>query len=350
MAFLASCGNKADGFSSNVSSNESADISTSQVSVTTKTDDVAKNEINIELSNDELVLSKNGKIIETLPTYINLADEQFNLSKVLQVLFFDYTADDITDIAVLGESIHGEYVLLYNGMLLENESGIKEDTFGYFGNLSKAQLNEMGCDITEDGIKRALLGDNTECIYNSYRELYTQLARAYHISNSEYMYDLIYADEDEIPELVINKLGYYVYLFTYENSKARCLMDKWGYGAMGNHGYSYFPGTGIYYNNNADYAGAIYTESYMSKHENGEIQTDYWVQTNYFQDIDEDGMPSYEELNTTFGDVGKIEYHCVFDENMSEDDIKKIVDNYNKQELVELGGKYEYETIMLQLQ
>lgn len=49
-------------------------------------------------------------------------------------------------------------------------------------------------------------------------------------------YDLIYLDEDHIPELVAGQTGYYVNVYTYDAGMLCTVMEEWGYGAGGNHG------------------------------------------------------------------------------------------------------------------
>ena len=72
-------------------------------------------------------------------------------------------------------------------------------------------------------------------------------------------------------------------------------MDEWGYGAMGNAGYDYAPGKNRLMNYNADYAGAIGNEYYMTV-KDGEIVTDYWVTYYNFDDVNGNGEPDEEEL------------------------------------------------------
>ena len=59
-------------------------------------------------------------------------------------------------------------------------------------------------DLTLNKVKKALLGDNTEGIYNTYNEAYAQVAKLYNMSSSVYGYDygLIDGNGDAIPELV----------------------------------------------------------------------------------------------------------------------------------------------------
>ena len=82
----------------------------------------------------------------------------------------------------------------------------------------------------------------------------------YENETDELRYDLIYVNEDDIPELVIGLPGYYVSLYTYSAGQVYTVMDEYGYGAMGNHGYSYIPKQNVISCDNSDLAGALMWE------------------------------------------------------------------------------------------
>ncbi len=106
---------------------------------------------------------------------------------------------------------------------------------------------------------------------------------------------MIYVDEDEIPELVSGKIGYYVNLYTYQEGTLYTLMYDWGYGAMGNSGYAYAPGKNSLRNYNADQAGAIMNTYYMHINEQHEIETPVWIETYNFVDSNENGWLDEDE-------------------------------------------------------
>ena len=288
-----------------------------------------------------IVLVRDGKRLTELSTYV-WGDQLAYLKKVIAVGFFDFNADGMTDIAVIGDSDYGRRVLLY-------EAVADEYVYNNFAELDAAKLAEIGADFTIGSVKSALLGDHGEGAYSSWQEAYAQAAKVYRISNDSCMYDLIQADGDGIPELVINYPGYWTSLFTFENGCARCLMNHWPYGAGGNSGYSYIPGMGIYYNGNADYAGAIYYESYMSKHDAGEIETDYWVKNINFNDLDGDGEPSEYEMSVSGEYAGSAEYHNETDREMTPDEVKAAVDLYNSCEMRSLSGAMDYDSLLARL-
>ena len=126
-------------------------------------------------------------------------------------------------------------------------------------------------------------------------------------------------------------------------------MNNWPYGAGGNSGYSYVPRMGIYYNGNADYAGAIYYEAYMSARDGGEIATDYLVKNINFNDLDGDGEPSQEELEASGAYKGSSEYYSNIGMEMTEEEIKAVVDRYNSYEMKYLSGTLDYDSLLAQL-
>lgn len=102
-----------------------------------------------------------------------------------------------------------------------------------------------------------------------------QICEELNDSNAEWTYDLIYLNEDDIPELVAGVTGYYVYVYTWEDGELYTLMDGWGYGAGGNVGYEYIPYKNVVRNYNNDMAGAIRYVTYVKMNENHEMESYY---------------------------------------------------------------------------
>ncbi len=284
-----------------------------------------------------IVLVKDGKLLADLSTYID-ADELAYLRKVISVGFFDFNADGKKDIVVIGDSDYGKHILLYMAVPAGYE-------FESFADIDDNTASKIGTGFTMAEVKKTLLKDGKE-EFGTYREAYAQIVSIYNMMTDEYGYGLIYADADDVPELVIDHFGYGVSLYTYRNGHAKLLMDRWTYGAGGNSGYSYMPGKGIYYNGNADYAGAVYYDTYMSEREDGEIAADYWVRSLNFNDLDGDGEPSEEEFAVSDEYEGNREYHNETDKEMTEEEIKAVVEKYEGYEMKPLEGTMDYESIM----
>ena len=103
---------------------------------------------------------------------------------------------------------------------------------------------------------------NTEgqAIDNGYKQAYIDQIKKCESEkegDTNITYDLIYINDDDIPELVAGVDGFYIDLYTYADGKAYVLTDYWPYGAGGNAGYQYIPYKNVIENENADQAGAI---------------------------------------------------------------------------------------------
>jgi len=79
-------------------------------------------------------------------------------------------------------------------------------------------------------------------------------------------YDLIFLNDDNIPELIVTNPGYYTALYTYDAGQVIYAMKDevfpddesgWGYGAGGNAGYEFIPKGNVVRNYDNDYAGLI---------------------------------------------------------------------------------------------
>ena len=159
----------------------------------------------------------------------------------------------------------------------------------------------------------------------AYIPAYVKIIEQFEAEYDELGYDLIYLNEDELPELVVGREGYWVSVFTYAAGEAHTLMDDWGYGAMGNSGYEYIPGENMMRNYNTDYAGAVLKTTYFGMDENQEIEIFVYLEMSC---LDEEGnMPQNDE------EYENAQWHFyVDDKEVSEEE-------YNSHEI---DGDYEY--------
>ena len=286
------------------------------------------------------ILTKDGNEVasDTLTGIRN--DNLIQIKDIVAVGFFDFNADGRKDIVFIGDADDGRHLTLYESV----------DSNYYYERCEAGEAIEkmIDGDITLSKIKKALLGDNTEGVYNTYNEAYAQVARLYDLSNDEYgfKYGLIDGNGDAVPELVINGAGS-VSLFTFENGHIHCLMQKWGWGAMGNHGYEYAPGKNVYFNDNADYAGAIHYDYFMMPREGQELATVYYEKINFFEDTDRDGVPSDEELeaNKDMEYSESFYYNCT-EEELTEEELKSRVDELWTYTYNSLRGDVDYEGLI----
>ena len=119
---------------------------------------------------------------------------------------------------------------------------------------------------------------------------------AYPEQFEELLCDLIFVDEDEVPELIIGKSGYWISMYAYKDGTVHELMDMWAYGAGGNAGYEYIPYENIMRNYNSDYAGYVLYTSYASINENYNFEeSSYYLKMSYEDEngeviMDEDAL------------------------------------------------------------
>lgn len=161
-------------------------------------------------------------------------------------------------------------------------------------------------------------------------QLYLDKAEMY-LDYASADFNLIYIDDDEIPELVIGDPGFWVSVYTVKDGELLTIMDEWGYGVAGNAGYTYLPKRSYIYNCNTDYAGGVLYESYM-KVEDGEINPDIDKRAEYID------TETWEELDQPNFYVGQ------------EKVTKKV---YNKTKIKGkfkyISGKYSYKKLVKKL-
>ena len=292
----------------------------------------------------KIVLIKDGKFMTSINTSIfRSVDYNTSLNKVTAVSFFDFNADGVKDILIIGESDMGENIRL-------EESVPNEYYYETCYGIDEKIEEELASNITVSSVKEMLLGDNSDCKFENYKDAYAHIAGLYNMSGDNYVYGLIDADGDDVPELVIDGQGYNVSLYSFENGIIHCLMYKWAYGAGGNYGYMYAPGKGLYSNHNNDYAGAVQYDSYMTSHDGKEISTDFYVESLFFKDTDGDRTPSEEELSATEEmEVFEARYRNCTSIEMSEDEIKSQIAEYDSYHYEELTGEMSYDELISSL-
>ena len=116
-------------------------------------------------------------------------------------------------------------------------------------------------------------------------------------------YDLIYLDDDDIPELVLGR-GCWISMYTWRNGRIYALTDSgdgWSYGTWGNLGYSYVPYTGIV-SHDGSYYGEIYYEFYEKLNSDREWQKILEYKTYTF--VDANGNDQWDEGEETAYESG----------------------------------------------
>lgn len=234
---------------------------------------------------------RDGEVLTEIHAYVPETLETKKFASLDAVSFYDVNYDGNTDIVLVETYGDTSFAAVYDGFYTD-----EEDDMGNFypdSYLSEA-ISKQADPLTVSGI-RSLMGWKKNGEFTGYGEAYEAVSRLYELSYEDTLdYDLIYVDEDEIPELVAGKNGYWLSLYTYHDGTVYTLMDWWGYGVMGNAGYEYVPKANRMRNYNTDFAGAILHTSYMWV--DGQHTLDWMTITTYnFDDVNGNGMPDENE-------------------------------------------------------
>lgn len=266
----------------------------------------------------------NGQVLDKLSTYVpdELAGEEF--SSLDAVSFFDLNFDGNTDILLLETYGDTRFAAVYYGDSWISYDGAIRVYFYIQEELSE-YLYEQVAPLTCSEIVDFLTGGKENGEFASYQEAYAAVSRVHDLSGERREYNLIYFDEDDIPELVVGVSGYWMSLYTYNEGTVYCLANEWGYGAFGNAGYEYVPRKNSLRNFDADNAGQIMNITYATINPEHSMEEVVWIQQVFSEEMNED-----------------MEYDCttyVNGEEVAEDEI----DDYDV-------GEYEYIDTILSLQ
>ena len=287
----------------------------------------------------EMILVEGGKCISSIEPSISVRNGFENLENVDAVGFFDFNADGMDDAIIVGDTDHGKHLLL-EAATTDNKC------FEFFADYGEEEAKAIGGDLTIKGMQAALLGDNKDGKYDNYKDAYAQIVKTFYYADYQLTYDLIYVDDDDIPELVAGT-ECCVSLYSFKDGHACPLMNQWTYGAMGNICYEYSSKNNVIYNGNADDAGATYYNTYMAIDDERKLVISYWTKDLHF--IDENKSPSEEELASSSEYVTTTKYYSEIDKDISEDEIKKVIDKYASYQYEQLIGTQDYDSIMKQL-
>lgn len=239
---------------------------------------------------------QDGKVLTNIHTYIpdELIEEKF--SSLDAVSFFDINYDGNTDIVLIETYGDKTFAAIYYGFSSDSED--YERFFISQDELSKkisSQLEEVS--ISE--IRNLLSNGKKNGKFTSYQEAYEAVSKLCEMESTEEKgYNLIYFNDDDIPELVVGVNGYYTSLYTYSDGKVYTLMDHWAYGAMGNAGYEYCSRKNSLRNYNNDYAGAIFYTTYMTMNNQYSLDIVTQIKTYNFDDVNGNGIPDENETDS----------------------------------------------------
>lgn len=236
---------------------------------------------------------QDGEVLTKIHAYVpeELADEKF--SSLDAVSFYDVNYDGSTDIVLIETYGDTSFAAVYYGFG-ENSFDYEK----YFSPQEELSENISGQveTLTIPKIRSFLADGKKNGEFGDYQEAYRAVSKLCDLeSTGREEYNLIYFDDDDVPELVAGVEGYYTSLYTYKDGTVYTLMDRWAYGAMGNAGYEYCPKMNSMRNYNTDYAGAILYTTYMAVRDQNTMDTVVQIETLNFDDVNGDGVPNENE-------------------------------------------------------
>lgn len=295
---------------------------------------------------------RDGEVLTGITPYVPAKASGKKFQSLDAVSFWDVNFDGFTDIVTIVTYGDTQFAAVYYGDMFQYEeeywSFISEDE------LSENLSAQADRPMTIAGIRSLLTGGKKNGEFENYAQAYEAvinlselegLAASVTKYGGEFLYDLIYVNEDEVPELVSGRNGYFVNLYTYQDGTLYGLMNHWAYGAMGNSGYEYSPGKNSMRNYNADQAGLIMNTYYMKINERNEIETPMWIESINYIDSNGNGVfdedeeygagPEYingeeassEEVEDVYAayDMGDYQY---IEGRMNVEDVRKALKSY----------------------
>ena len=284
-----------------------------------------------------MIVTADGKRIGWISTWYSDDDNaSIDFTTIKAVGIFDFSADGADDIVVVAEDAAGnEHVGLY-------EYGIMYDTVGYnYRSEASDWISRYYSDeLTVPNVKQYLLGDNKQAVYPTWKDAYEQVVRITNLDGN-YIYNLININDDDIPELVVDCYGYYLYIYSYKDGHVVPYDQDFGYGAGGVADYEYAPKKNCirYWNN--DYAGIVCDLHFISIHDD-KIVYDYTCQMDNYDDLDGNGYPSEDEMTeeALAKAKGKTSYSAD-DKSLSQDEIQKKIEQLQEYEYETIHGQYD---------
>lgn len=284
-----------------------------------------------------IIITAEGKRIDWLGTwYWDDNNNSIDFVTIDAVGMFDFTADGADDIVVIAKDAAGDtHVGLY-------EYGIFYDIEGYtiLEDASKWITDYYSGELTIPNIKEYLLGDNQKAEYPTWKEGYEQMVRIKNLDGG-YKFSLAYVDGDDIPELVADRTGYSLYLYSFKDGHTVPLGYDFGYGAGGVGGYDYVPKKNCIKYYDSDYAGLIVNENFLSIHED-EIAMDYYCSMENYDDLNGNGYPDEDEsTDEALANAKGSATYSAGDKSLSDSEIQKKIDELEKLDFEELYGQYD---------
>ena len=283
---------------------------------------------------------QDNKVAQQITPWLPDGVEDGRLISMDAVAFPDYDMDGNTDMILIYTIEGGRVIDILDGYDLKNLSWQSE--FEHNLNLANALMQRTEEELNMANVKKFLGYKGKGEKFSSWQEAYRFIARLEAIQESRYQYNLIYFDEEEVPELVVDLPGR-VSLYTYADGQLYRLMDRWGYGMLGNNGYQYLPRGNKMFNRDSDYAGAIYSDTIIRMNSDHRLEEVVEIFTVNFDDKNGDGYPEEDEVQT----LGEVSTSYIGDRVISEEEYTSYFAEAEKAEWI--SGEYGYEELLEKL-
>ncbi len=295
---------------------------------------------------------KDNEIKETINTYRYL-------DSVKELGCFDFNDDGIKDIAVIGTSGSETKVLLY-----EATSEYQYDVFSGWSDVGAVINESLGDDFSMNELKdilgnywssdramEVLETDDWSCEAGDYKEAYASIARIFESGYKGVKYDLVDIDGKEPLEFVISDVGF-VALFNYEGGYAHKFLTG-TLGVVASNAYEYSPGKSIIQHLGGNSPTVTYYKEYIPVLEGFEFGDRVAFLECNIKDFDGDGEITDKEWVMSSPD-SQIAYETWYEnwsENeMSDDELKKLVDGYSALDYEDLYGYLSFDEFIKKLE
>ena len=284
----------------------------------------------------EIHIRERGELAETLGIGDLEEHKDSTFESLQQVLFVDYDMDQDTDIIVFYMTDAGRQIQIFEGF--EAEANLLRPGFENmgFGSRIADRIRESGMEIGERTFQEVVgyrYGEDYR--FFSWQDAYRFVAGLEDILYGEMVcYDLIYVDEDDVPELVVgNQTNPVVDLYTYEDGKVYRIIEDWryrGYGAGRELMRDYLPRGNRIYSLDLYGGSMVYDEYIDSLDETHHLKTEADTST-VFSDGEKPGESKQE--------------HFIGDRQITEAENREYLRDYyeNKEQYKPIEGKYGYE-------
>lgn len=281
-------------------------------------------------------IRERGELEETLGIGDFEEHKDSTFESLQQVLFVDYDMDQDTDIIVFYTTVAGKQIQIFEGYDAERRllrPGFKDMGFG--ARIAE-RIRESGMEVGERTFQEVVgyrYGEDYR--FFSWQDAYRFVAGLEDILYGEMVcYDLIYVDENDVPELVVgNQTNPVVDLYTYEDGKVYRIIEDWryrGYGAGRELMRDYLPRGNRIYSLDLYGGSMVYDEYIDSLDETHHLKTEADTST-VFSDGEKPGESKQE--------------HFIGDRQITEAENREYLRDYyeNKGQYKPIEGKYGYE-------